>query len=176
MQCSELLEAFRSYGGNVENLLPATVSSDDSYDRFVTIMHRINQHLYPAFTPEGLIKLYALVVVEWLKGYSLASMIRRSINWHLKAKRKFKLPQLIRQTMEFVEQIARFRAPKYFSAYVDVLHLHLKETGRQDLVQLRSGYRNPARVWSFDNHTFLTHGVGVVPHNRSGSLREDCAG
>ena len=131
-----LLEAFRSYGGNVENLLPATVSSDDSYDRFVTIMHRINQHLYPAFTPEGLIKLYALVVVEWLKGYSLASMIRRSINWHLKAKRKFKLPQLIRQTMEFVEQIARFRAPKYFSAYVDVLHLHLKETGRQDLVQL----------------------------------------
>lgn len=131
-----LLDAFRAYKGDVENLLPATVSSDDSYDRFVTIMHRINENLYPAFNPEGLIKLYALVVVEWLKGYSLASMIRRSINWHQKVGRKFKLPMLIRQTMEFVEQIARFRAPKYFSAYVDILHLHLNQIGRDDLVQL----------------------------------------
>lgn len=129
-----LLEAFRAYPGNVENLLPAEVASNDSYDRFVTIMERVNEHLFLAFSPGARIRLYALIVVKWLKGYSLARIIRDSIDWHQKVGKSFILPQLIRGTMELVEQIARFRAPKYLSAYMDVLHLHLREIGREDLI------------------------------------------
>ena len=129
-----LLEAFRSYAGAVENLLPAEVASYDSYDRFVTIMERINKHLFLAFVPDGRIRLYALVVVKWLKGYSLARIISESIEWHTEAGRPFKLPNLIRDTMDLVEQIARFKAPKYLSAYMDVLKLHLRESGREDLI------------------------------------------
>jgi len=33
----KLLAAFRAYEGDPENLLPAPVESDDSFDRFVTI-------------------------------------------------------------------------------------------------------------------------------------------
>ncbi|MFL5135865.1 MAG: helicase-related protein, partial [Microvirga sp.] len=62
-----LLETFRSYEREPENLLPAEVASDDSYDRFVTIMRRINASLFPAFEPESRVKLYALIVVQWLK-------------------------------------------------------------------------------------------------------------
>lgn len=130
-----LLEAFRSYAGDVENLLPAEVASNDSYDRFVTIMGRINKHLFLAFAPENRIRLYALIIFKWLKGYSLARIIRDSIEWHQNANRSFKLPELIRGTMELVEQIARFKAPKYLSAYMDVLHLHLREIGREDLIE-----------------------------------------
>ncbi|WP_233831755.1 DEAD/DEAH box helicase [Paraburkholderia sp. ZP32-5] len=129
-----LLDAFRSYAGDVENLLPAEVASNDSYDRFITIMGRINKHLFLAFAPESRVRLYALIVVKWLKGYSLARIIRDSIDWHRDAGRSFKLPELIRGTMELVEQIARFKAPKYLSAYMDVLHLHLREIGREDLI------------------------------------------
>lgn len=129
-----LLDAFRAYPGDVENLLPAEVASNDSYDRFITIMGRINEHLFLAFTPATRIRLYALIVVKWLKGYSLARIIRDSIDWHQEAGRSFKLPELIRSTMELVEQIARFRAPKYLSAYIDVLHLHLREIGRDELI------------------------------------------
>jgi superfamily II DNA/RNA helicase len=130
-----LLEEFRRYEGNVENLLPAAVDSQDSYDRFVTIMRRINQHLFPAFLPDGLIPLYALIVVQWLKGFSLAEMIKRNIAYHRKHEKSYNLPRLIRNTMELVEQIARFKAPKYLSAYVDVLNLHLQATGRTDLIE-----------------------------------------
>ncbi|MBK9002851.1 MAG: DEAD/DEAH box helicase [Sphingomonadales bacterium] len=130
----KLLLAFRAYEGDPENLLPAQVESADSFDRFVTIMHRINDHLYPAFEPEGLVRLYVLTVVHWLKGYSLAKMIRGGIEWHKVNGRSYKLPLLIRQTMERVEQIARFRAPKYLSAYMDVLRIHLTEIGRTDLI------------------------------------------
>lgn len=129
-----LLEHFRSYPGDLENLLPAEVASQDSYDRFVTIMRRVNQHLFPVFTPEGLVPLYALIVVQWLKGFSLAAMIRKNIDYHKNNKRLYKLPVLIRHTMELVEQIARFKAPKYLSAYMDVLHLHLRNVGRDDLI------------------------------------------
>jgi hypothetical protein len=37
--------------------------------------------------------------------------------------------------MDLVEQIARFKAPKFFSAYMDVLHMHLREIGRDDLIE-----------------------------------------
>jgi hypothetical protein len=130
-----LLEAFRSYPGDIDNLLPANIASNDSYDRFITIMERINKHLFLAFTPEVRIRLYALIVFKWLKGYSLARIISDSIKWHQEVGRPFKLPELIRSTMELVEQIARFKAPKYFSAYMDVLHLYLRESGREDLVE-----------------------------------------
>jgi superfamily II DNA/RNA helicase len=129
-----LLDAFRRYEGDVENLLPAAVDSQDSYDRFVTIMRRINEHLFPAFMPEGLIPLHALIVVQWLKGFSLATMIRRNVDYHRNRGRSFRLPILIRHTMELVEQVARFQAPKYFSAYMDVLHMHLRAIGRRDLI------------------------------------------
>lgn len=130
-----LLEAFRAYRGEVENLLPADVASFDSHDRFLTIMSRINKHLYPAFGPEKMTSLYALVVVRWLEGLSLAEMIRRSIAWHEDVGRSFTLPVLIRDTMDHVEQIARFRAPKYLSAYMDILNLHLRQMGREDLIE-----------------------------------------
>jgi DEAD/DEAH box helicase/Helicase conserved C-terminal domain len=130
-----LLEAFRRYEGDPQNLLPATVDSDDSYDRFVTIMGRINDHLFPAFVPTSLNRLNALIVVQWLKGFSLSRMIQRNIQYHESRQRAYKLPALIRNTMELVEQIARFRAPKYFSAYMDVLQVHLRAIGRIDLIE-----------------------------------------
>ena len=129
-----LLDAFRAYPGDVENLLLAEAASNDSHDRFVTIMGRVNKYLFPTFNPELRIRLYALIVLKWLRGYSLARIIRDSIEWHKEAGKAFSLPELIRGTMELVEQIARFKAPKYLSAYMDVLHLHLREIDREDLI------------------------------------------
>jgi hypothetical protein len=97
-------------------------------------MQQINQHLYPAFLPEGLIPLHALIVVQWLKGFSLSSVIRKNIEYHKRHDKLYKLPVLIRETMELVEHTARFLAPKYFSAYMDILRIHLHNIGRDDLI------------------------------------------
>lgn len=129
-----LLETFRNYTGEPDNLLPADVASDDCHDRFVTIMRRINASLFPAFEPDSRAPLYALIVVQWLEGKSLAEIIRRNIAWHEEFKKKYTLAGIIRDTMALVEQVARFRAPKYISAYMDILHLHYREIGRQDLI------------------------------------------
>lgn len=129
-----LLSFFRQYAGDIEELLPAPPESRDAYERMSKIMEVINQEVYPAFQPKTLIPLHALVVLEWLKGFSLASIIKARISYHNRHGRSVHLPKLIRETMEFIEQIARFRAPKYISAYMDVMKLHLTEIGREDLV------------------------------------------
>jgi superfamily II DNA/RNA helicase len=100
LSLQNLLVYFRSYDRDVENLLPAPADSQDSYDRFVTIMMRINKHLFPAFVPEGRARLFALIVVQWLQGFSLARIIRRNIEYHEERKLTYKLPFLIRNTMD----------------------------------------------------------------------------
>jgi hypothetical protein len=84
--------------------------------------------------PDNLVPLHALIVVEWLKGFSLSAIIKRRIEYHERNNKSFKLAVLIRDTMNIVEETARFKAPKYISAYVDVLKLFLVEIGRGDLI------------------------------------------
>lgn len=86
-----LLNAFHEYEGDVENLLPAPSESVDSYDRYVTVMQRINSNIFPIFLPDGLIPLHALIVVEWLRGLSLSVIIRKRIEYHQRNNKPFKL-------------------------------------------------------------------------------------
>ncbi len=130
----KLLVDLRAYAGDVEDLLPAPPESDDAYTRMTSIMRRINNTLYPIFLPDSLVPLHTLVVLEWLKGFSVARIIDARIRYHRRHSQTVALPKLFRETMELVEQTARFRAPKYISAYVDVVRHHLQEIGRYDLL------------------------------------------
>src|SRR5690606_17643794 len=38
-------------------------------------------------------------------------------------------------SMELVEHIARFKAPRYLAAYMDILNIHLQAIGRADLIE-----------------------------------------
>lgn len=131
----KLLAIFRGEAGREETLIPESPESDGAYGRLCAIMKMINSTLYPAFMPETRIPLYSLVVLEWLRGYSLSYMIRKRIDYHKRHGQQIKIAEIIRTTMELVEQFARFRAPKYLAAYMDVLRFHLEETGRVDLLR-----------------------------------------
>lgn len=129
-----LLDFFRTYKGPPEDLLPAPSESFDAYDRFSKMMERINDNVSPVFEPETLIPLHALTVLQWLKGFSLPTIIRKRIEYKRNHGRNVVTAQVIRETLEMIDRTARFLAPRYFSAYVDVLNQHLKAIGRQDLI------------------------------------------
>ncbi|WP_439366029.1 DEAD/DEAH box helicase [Bradyrhizobium sp. DASA03005] len=131
----KLLSAFRAMDSNPEDLLPAPPESTDAYERMTKIMGLINSYLYPAFLPATLIPLHTIVVLEWLKGYSLSAIIRARIAYYEKHGIPYQNPKVIRDTMEMVERIARFTAPKYLAAYMDVLKHYLAEIGKLDLLQ-----------------------------------------
>ena len=128
-----LLNRFRSWEGLLEDLLPAPPSSEDAYDRLVRIFGLISSFLFPAFTPPGIIPLYVLVTLEWMRGMPLGQIIRRRIAYLERTGRAYKLPAVIRDTMRDVEEVARFKAPKYLSAYLDVLRHHLGQIGKADI-------------------------------------------
>jgi hypothetical protein len=128
-----LLNYFRSRTKPADELMPSTPDSDDSYSRLIGIFHHINQHLYPAFFPAAAIPIHALVTIEWMRGLPLGQIIRRRIAYLEGRKRVYKLPAVIRDTMRDVEEVARFRAPRYLVAYLDVLKHYLDEIGQGDL-------------------------------------------
>lgn len=129
-----LITYFRSYTGPAEDLLLAPSESDDAYDRFTEVMERLNEYVLAVFLPGTLIPLHALIVLEWMKGFSLPTIIRKRIEYHQRRGTAFDTAQVIRNTLELIEGTARFLAPRYFSAYVDVLNQHLREIGREDLI------------------------------------------
>ena len=128
-----LLNYFRDRSKPLEDLLPATPESGDAYSRLIAIFHRVNKHMYPAFLPSAAVPINALVTIEWMRGLPLGQIIRRRIAYLEERNHTYKLATVIRKTMKDVEEVARFRAPKYLAAYLDVLKHHLEEIGKSDL-------------------------------------------
>jgi DEAD/DEAH box helicase/Helicase conserved C-terminal domain len=129
-----LLMYFRARRKPVEELLPSAPESDDAYNQLIAIFHRINKHLYPAFVPSAAIPVFALVAVEWMRGLPLGQIIRNRIAYLERRGRSYTVAAVIRDTMKDVEEIARFRAPKYLAAYIDVLRYHLEQSDQADLL------------------------------------------
>lgn len=128
-----LLSYFRGRKKPVEELLPSSPESDDAYTRLIAVFYRINKYLFPAFVPAGAIPVHALVTIEWMRGLPLGQIIRRRLGYLNERGQPINMAAVIRDTMREVEEVARFRAPKYLSAYIDVLKFHLEEIGREDV-------------------------------------------
>lgn len=129
-----LLNYFREYPGEPEELLPLPPEDDDSVNQFVFIFDVINLTLAPVFAPETRVLPCALTTWDWMRGKTLGQMIQARIKRE-KDKKNYasdsEIPysKLIRETMASVEEIARFYAPKYLGAYLSVLRqfFHEKE-------------------------------------------------
>lgn len=128
-----LIKYFRHRRKPVEDLLPATPESEDAYVRLIAIFQRINKYMFLAFFPSAAIPAHALVTIDWMRGLPLSMIIGRRIDYFRRRGDPINLSSIIRATMRDVEEIARFRAPKYLSAYLDVLKHHLVSIGRLDL-------------------------------------------
>jgi hypothetical protein len=68
-----------------------------------------------------------------MRGHPLGQIIRQRIAYLQDRNCPYSLPVVIRDTMRDVEETARFRAPKFLAAYLDVLKYYLIETDRGEL-------------------------------------------
>lgn len=129
-----LLDHFRTHEGDIQSLIPLPPPDEDSYSTLVAAMNRVHSHLFPVFQSPASIKLYALIIRDWLRGRPLSYIISKQIEYKGRGGRSQNVAKTIRETMELVESVARFSAPKYLTAYMDVVRLHLKEVGSEDLL------------------------------------------
>ncbi|WP_122075601.1 DEAD/DEAH box helicase [Pseudophaeobacter sp. EL27] len=132
-----LLDSFTESELEPEDLLPPWPESDDAAPQLKQVLNRINEHMASKFGNDAYQWACTFTTLDWMGGKRIAQMIRGAIDRHKKnhpeeADEDVPYASLIRKTFEMVETVARFLAPKYLSAYLDVLRLHYEEQDRLD--------------------------------------------
>ena len=132
-----LLAEFRAYDGDCEELLPAPPESEDAVEILTNVFARINRTLDNAFNTPRFQLASAIITVDWMRGKRVAEIIANMIRVRRRQQvtvdeENFNYATVIRETFQRIEDIARFKAPKFLSAYVDILRFHFKEVGRAE--------------------------------------------
>ncbi len=132
-----LLNDFRAHQGDPEELLPAPPESDDAVDVLQSVFSRINRTLDYAFGNSTFQLACAIITVDWMRGKRISEIIANMIRVRRKQQPNvdeadFNYAATIRETFLRIEDIARFKAPKFLSVYVDILRFHFEQIGRAD--------------------------------------------
>lgn len=130
----ELLRIFREFDGDPNELIPANPNGTDAIREYQKLILRISDCL-SGDTPEILAFYRAKLVVNWMSGKPLAMIIGSNESyWKKRPEKRKTLEQIIRSTLDDVEQFVRFSFARYSSCYLDVLRQHFEEIGRTDAV------------------------------------------
>ena len=127
-----LLEYFRSSNKSTEELIPPYPEDEDAQEKYMHIIGRISKHI-TGDTPK-LNMSRSILVTDWMRGYGLARIISKSVEWNKKQGTGKKLPTIIRETMSDIEQFVRFKFLKYSACYLDVLKCYLREVGDSESI------------------------------------------
>lgn len=114
-----LFEYFQSSDKPANELIPPYPEDEDAGDKYTHIIGRISR-----FITNDSYKLnysHAILVTEWMRGYGLARIIANNIKWHESKGISFKIATIIRETMQEIEEYARFKFLKYSNCYIDIL-------------------------------------------------------
>ena len=129
LSMQSLLKSFRSEDIPIDYLLPPLPEDENAAQELKVVFERINDHLFPAFAGERTQWAAAFTTVDWMRGKRLGYMIQGAVTRAQNSSGEVNFAQIIRNTMKFVEEFARFKAPKYLSAYIDVLRFHYENEG-----------------------------------------------
>lgn len=133
-----LYDYFKAYNKNIEELIPMHPASESSVkESYLPLISRISKYL--SGEHQALAYPHAIIAVAWIKGLPLGRIINSSIDyWENSApvdKRRInKRPAIIRETMDTVEEFARFRFAKYSSGYINILKYFLKIENKDEYI------------------------------------------
>ncbi|WP_436515225.1 DEAD/DEAH box helicase [Ekhidna sp. To15] len=129
-----LLEEFQTFSNDYSQLIPEFPESEDAaINSYEPILSRINRLL--SGDPETLSPYQAILVVNWMNGYPLSTLIESSYRYWIRRRLPKTISNVIRQSMKDVEEFARFKFAKYSGCYIDILRHLLRNEGKLDLIE-----------------------------------------
>lgn len=134
LSMQRLLDYFRSQD-DVQSLLISPPESRDAVASIAAAFRVLQQLLGGGLGSARRQYMLALLVVTWMRGAPLASIIAARLRYLKEHGRQHVVATVIRECLSDVEQIARFEAPRVLSCYVDLLNLHISELGLEDDMQ-----------------------------------------
>lgn len=116
------------------DFIPVDIYNKNAYDNYLKIINLISTYL----TGDNikLSRYRALLVCNWMRGYGLARIISDNIDYHVRNDKKANKASIIRNTMQDIEDYARFKFLKYISCYNEILAQAFKIKNRFDLVDM----------------------------------------
>lgn len=130
----KLLDYFITKSDSPEELIPVYPEDVNSYNEYIKLIGRIGKTL--AFFPPQLNASRSILLINWMSGKPLSYLISSSYNNYIKKGKKISIDKVCRETMDEVENFARFRFAKESSCYIDILKYYLKNIERTDLIEL----------------------------------------
>ncbi len=130
-----LLDYFRGHEPDTLPLRsPESPRSDLSYAKALSRCRDYLGSTY--FNGDKRCAMLGILIRDWMQGRPMPRLITERMDYQRRslAPNRFDPPRIIRETMEDVEQIARFAAPKYLACYQDVLALHLAKEGEKPAI------------------------------------------
>lgn len=154
-----LLEYFSDSEKSPEEFLPSDPNSSDAATQLALVFIRTHSYLGSGLGPHKRSFALAILVNNWMRGYPLRRIIERQIKYARKKAPRKNLASIIRSSLNDIENIARFLAPKYLSCYNAVLEQHLNEIDRKDLTSELNDYS-----------LYLEFGASTITHISAMSL------
>lgn len=125
----------KTENNDLESLIPPHPSSENAVIELTKVLSRINKYLSPnsfGFKPQATFVL-SLLITKWMNGHTVARIINDREKYKKSKGEVYKISTLIRNVLDDIENIARFRAPKYLACYNDVLSHILKNQNQSHL-------------------------------------------
>lgn len=149
-----MLTALSGLKGPIDKFLPIHPEDDRSARQYGRIFELLGHHMTGAFGQGGRCHALGILTTNWMLGHPIKRIIKARISWNRRKGISEDTATAIRKTLEDVEQIARFQAPRYLACYSDIMRHALELRGVPELgsqipdltLSLEFGVRGPVQL------------------------------
>lgn len=107
--------------GRPDELTLVSPSSQDAFDEYQRALELVDAHLGGPFSPHTRLLQLSRLVVNWMRGVPVSLIIEGKAKYRREKGQDVSYPQLIREVLVDIENVARYEAPKLLACYSDVV-------------------------------------------------------
>lgn len=149
-----MLRGLQGVTGSIERFLPIDPENRDAGLQYGRIFEMMGHYMTGVFGQGARCQALGILTTNWMLGQPVKQIIASRIAWNRKKKRTEDTATAIRKTLEDVEQIARFQAPRYLACYSDIVRHMLILRGDEGIARaipdltlsLEFGVRGPVQL------------------------------
>jgi superfamily II DNA/RNA helicase len=138
----------------IEGVLPIEPEEGEAAHQYGRIFEMIGHNMTTVFGQGSRCLSLGILTTNWMLGYPMKRIISERIQWHRRKKTGHDTAKIIRDSLEDVEQIARFQAPRYLACYGDIARFVLNQLGTPERAEampdltlsLEFGVRGPVQL------------------------------